>query len=90
MILIYTQICVNKKFQISVIGSLKAKIARNASDSAAIEVIKALALLMYTLLILETFLGLLSIYIAVLFAYSSYVNDCDMLQGRIKVRKRKE
>ncbi len=90
MILIYTQICVNKKIQILIIVSLKAKIARNASDSAAIEVIKALALLMYTLLVLVTFLGLLSIYIAVLFAYSSYVNDGDMFQGRIKVRKRKE
>ena len=90
MILINTQICVNKKFQILVIGSVKAKIARNASDSAAIEVIKALVLLMSTLLVLETFLGLLSIYIAVLFAYSSYVNDGGMLQGRIKVRKRKE
>jgi hypothetical protein len=90
LILIYTQICVNKKIQILIIVSLKAKIARNASDSAAIEVIKALALLMYTLLVLVTFLGLLSIYIAVLFAYSSYVNDGDMFQGRIKVRKRKE
>lgn len=90
MILIYTQICVNKKFQILVIGSVKAKIARNASESAAIEVIKTLALLMYTLLVLVTFLGLLSIYITVLFAYSSYSNDDGMLQGRIKVRKRKE